>query len=110
MEGGIRLKTGEVVPLDIIIFGTGYSVLNSVVPSMGLCNRLSGASQEASELLNVKGSEGQMVAITSKNRVELLRIWEVRCRASRTCIYFSVGVRSTGAYTEIFGPEVLFRA
>lgn len=28
---------------------------------MGLCNRLSGASQEASELLNVKGSEGQMV-------------------------------------------------
>ena len=61
VEGGIRLKTGEVVPLDIIIFGTGYSVLNSVVPSMGLCNRLSGASQEASELLNVKGSEGQMV-------------------------------------------------
>lgn len=27
MEDGIKLKTGEVVPLDIIIFGTGYSMV-----------------------------------------------------------------------------------
>ncbi|KAF9475842.1 FAD/NAD(P)-binding domain-containing protein [Pholiota conissans] len=26
VENGIKLKTGEVVPLDVIIFGTGYSV------------------------------------------------------------------------------------
>ncbi|KAF9469173.1 hypothetical protein BDZ94DRAFT_360082 [Collybia nuda] len=26
VEGGIKLKTGEIIPLDIIIFGTGYSV------------------------------------------------------------------------------------
>jgi cation diffusion facilitator CzcD-associated flavoprotein CzcO len=27
VENGIKLKTGEVVPLDVIIFGTGYSVV-----------------------------------------------------------------------------------
>jgi cation diffusion facilitator CzcD-associated flavoprotein CzcO len=25
VEEGIKLKTGEVVPLDVIVFGTGYS-------------------------------------------------------------------------------------
>jgi len=34
VEEGIGLKTGEVVPLDIIIFGTGYSTVSSVVPSV----------------------------------------------------------------------------
>jgi len=34
VEEGIRLKTGEVIPLDIIIFGTGYSTVSSVVPSV----------------------------------------------------------------------------
>lgn len=27
VEDGIKLKTGEVIPLDIIIFGTGYSLV-----------------------------------------------------------------------------------
>lgn len=27
VENGIKLKTGEIVPLDVIIFGTGYSVV-----------------------------------------------------------------------------------
>lgn len=27
VEEGVKLKTGEVVPLDIIIFGTGYSLV-----------------------------------------------------------------------------------
>lgn len=27
VEGGIKLKTGEVVSLDVIIFGTGYSLV-----------------------------------------------------------------------------------
>jgi len=26
VENGIKLKTGEIVPLDVIIFGTGYSL------------------------------------------------------------------------------------
>jgi len=34
VEEGIRLKTGEVIPLDIIIFGTGHSTVSSVVPSV----------------------------------------------------------------------------
>jgi cation diffusion facilitator CzcD-associated flavoprotein CzcO len=31
VEGGIKLKTGEVVSLDVIIFGTGYSLVRYVV-------------------------------------------------------------------------------
>jgi len=34
VEEEIRLKTGEVIPLDIIVFGTGYSTVSSVVPSV----------------------------------------------------------------------------
>jgi len=34
VEEGIKLKIGEVIPLDIIIFGTGYSTVSSVVPSV----------------------------------------------------------------------------
>jgi cation diffusion facilitator CzcD-associated flavoprotein CzcO len=28
VEDGIRLKTGEIVPLDVIIFATGYSLVH----------------------------------------------------------------------------------
>jgi cation diffusion facilitator CzcD-associated flavoprotein CzcO len=28
VEDGIKLKTGEIVPLDVIIFATGYSVVH----------------------------------------------------------------------------------
>jgi hypothetical protein len=31
VEEGIKLKTGEVVPLDIIIFGTGYSLVSCLL-------------------------------------------------------------------------------
>lgn len=50
VEGGIRLKTGEEVPLDIIIFGTGYSVVRFLrdpcvteidVPCSGTCRSAS---------------------------------------------------------------------
>jgi len=34
VEEGIKLKTGEVIPLDIIIFGTGYTIVSSAVPSV----------------------------------------------------------------------------
>jgi len=34
VEEGIRLKTGEVIPLDIIVFGMGYSTVSSVVSSV----------------------------------------------------------------------------
>jgi len=34
VEEGIRLKTREVIPLDIIVFGTGYSTVSPVVPSV----------------------------------------------------------------------------
>jgi cation diffusion facilitator CzcD-associated flavoprotein CzcO len=27
VENGIKVKTGEIVPLDIIIFGTGFSLV-----------------------------------------------------------------------------------
>lgn len=31
VESGIKLKTGETVPLDVIIFGTGYSLVRCIV-------------------------------------------------------------------------------
>lgn len=30
---GIRMKTGQIVPLDVIIFGTGYSTVGEFYPS-----------------------------------------------------------------------------
>jgi hypothetical protein len=27
VENGIKLRTGEVVPLDVVIFGTGFSIV-----------------------------------------------------------------------------------
>jgi cation diffusion facilitator CzcD-associated flavoprotein CzcO len=39
IEEGIKLKTGEVVPLDIIIFGTGYSLVRVQV-LLFLCEML----------------------------------------------------------------------
>jgi len=60
VEEGIKLKTGEVTPLDIIIFGTGYTIVSLVVPSVNH-NRLSSTSQEVSEMVNVKGSKDQTV-------------------------------------------------
>ncbi len=35
VDEGIKLKTGEVVPLDIIIFGTGYSLVRDNFTSTG---------------------------------------------------------------------------
>lgn len=36
VENGIELKTGEVVPLDVIIFGTGFSIVSDAFsPSRG---------------------------------------------------------------------------
>jgi hypothetical protein len=31
VDNGIKLKTGEIVPLDVIIFATGFSVVSSFI-------------------------------------------------------------------------------
>ena len=36
LEDGVRLKSGEFVPLDIIIFGTGFEILNRDMPIFGI--------------------------------------------------------------------------
>jgi cation diffusion facilitator CzcD-associated flavoprotein CzcO len=31
VEEGVKLKSGEVVPVDVIIFGTGYNLVSSFI-------------------------------------------------------------------------------
>jgi hypothetical protein len=38
VKEGIKLKTGEVVPLDVIIFGTGYSLVSCFPCRISLVN------------------------------------------------------------------------
>lgn len=35
---GIKLKTGETVPLDVIIFGTGYVVVRTLLTPSYVCD------------------------------------------------------------------------
>ena len=54
VDKGIKLKTGEVVPLDVVIFGTGYSRV-SVLLLMKHCLTVSYRSPSASMYEEGKG-------------------------------------------------------
>lgn len=58
VEEGIKLKTGEVVPLDIIIFGTGYSLVRIRASFGDLTDQTMGVSQEPRGI-QMKGSNGK---------------------------------------------------
>ena len=60
VEDGIKLKTGEFIPLDVIIFGTGYSLvcvhMNHEFLATHCCSFI-----KVSASLNVQGSSGNTI-------------------------------------------------
>ena len=62
MEDGIKLKTGAVMPLDVIIFGTGYSLVRHLICmnyEFSTTHHSSFIKEPSS--LNVQGSGGNTI-------------------------------------------------
>lgn len=60
VEGGIKLKTGVIIPLDVIIFGTGYSLVCILVNHKFLTTHCSSFVKKPLSL-NVRGSSGNTI-------------------------------------------------
>lgn len=60
VDNGIKLRTGEVIPLDVIIFATGFSVVGSFSSSF-LNKVVTNAFNQIPEELHVRGSKGVTV-------------------------------------------------
>lgn len=62
VEDGIKLKTGVVIPLDVIIFGTGYSIVCHFIQMNheSLATHYSWFIKESASL-NVQGSSGNTI-------------------------------------------------
>ncbi len=59
MKNGIELKTGEVIPLDVIIFGTGYSLVRSFISQIILIiGYIKYTNYQEPAEMNIRGSHG----------------------------------------------------
>lgn len=81
VENGIKLKSGEIVQVDAIVFATGYSL----VRIFGLAKMLFNPSIRNLRIFTFVVSTAEPFENTLTRKVVRPPIWAVTSRVSRTC-------------------------